>query len=108
LGLVGFVSGEAEEGVSYGYFRTVSDIQVVQLQCSINGDAPVGDDLVFEMYVDGVASGHEITVASGETHAVIDIVAESIESDVVISFVCKNVGSSEAGSWIELRIGYIA
>ena len=103
---IGLVPGEAQVDQVYGLNTTLFPTYIDGLQGSIQGDAPTGDSLKFALQLDGTdVPGYELIFLSGDVQKVI-----TFETPVLVplgstvGLRCEQVGSSSAGSWIELRM----
>jgi len=100
------VPGNAQVGEVYGKVTTNGIINIIGLQCTVNGQIPDGADLVFYMQIDGSTEfSFPITVSDGSSYGSIAVSPNiQVYDGSIITFICSSVGSVIPGSWLEIRM----
>ena len=99
------IVGEASAGQAYGNFSVPANSKLTGMQASVLGNPPTGDVLKLVLTVNGVPDPTRyITVPAGKGVESVTFGATlNVMTGDVLGVQCVNVGSTEAGSWIEIR-----
>lgn len=100
------IPGMAIADQIYGAFTAISDMEILGLQASVNGNLVEGGDTEFVVRIAGIDySAAPLVIEPGQRRAVVTFdTPQAIVEGQYIQFHCLSVGATYPGSWIELRV----
>lgn len=99
------IPGEVAADDSYGNFSVPAAATITGMSVAVLGRPPTGDDLVFELTLDGTRdSTRGITLPAGSRRrAVVFDDSLDVVAGNVLGVYCTQIGSGDPADWVEVR-----
>jgi len=99
------IVGEAQVNETYGSFEAPVNALITGMQINVLGRPPTGDDLEFQLTVNGLPdTSRYVTVSAGDRQESVIFGSERrIVAGDMLGVKCVSVGGVDPGDWIEVR-----